>query len=73
MTTRSEPCTKPEYEAARAPARTSPLVWDAVLCLSVLAYVVLTLFGGFDSPLLSLAVVFVVGRRLFQPRNGRVL
>jgi hypothetical protein len=44
------------------------LAWDVLLGLCSSAYLVLVLFDDVQSPLLSMALIFLVAYELIQPR-----
>ena len=76
--TRSDLYTRPEHDdpaanslGGPAGARTPALVWDFVLGLGVLAYLLLVLFDGIESPLMGLLLVVGAGRRVLQPHLGK--
>jgi len=66
LTTRSELYTR--SESRRAKPRFG---WDFALGIFTLGYVLFELFGGMDSPIVSLLVIVVVAWRLVQPHLDR--
>jgi hypothetical protein len=80
LITRSEYCTKPrtkeggpQFEPPEpSKSRASKtLVWDLALLLATLGYVVFTLFGEWESPVLAMAVMLVSGYALVRPHIGK--
>ena len=74
MITRLESCTKDagrrapsEHTETRADARRLRLVWDFALALCAAAYLALVLFDDVESPMLSMALIFLVAYALIQP------
>ena len=78
MITRLESCTKDVTQGsssrhAELPAHDpasgvrAQIAWDIMLVLCGAAYVVLVLFDDVQSPLLSMALIFVVAYELIQP------
>jgi hypothetical protein len=45
--------------------------WDLALGFGALAYVLLALFDGLESPLLAVVVVALTGYQLVQPHRGK--
>jgi hypothetical protein len=45
----------------------SQLAWDVALCLCASGYLALVLFDGVDSPVLSIALLFLVAYSLIHP------
>jgi hypothetical protein len=74
LITKLESCTKDAHHGepsahAGAPAdsRRVRLAWDATLGLCTAAYLTLVLFDDVESPLLSMALIFLVAYALIQP------
>ena len=70
MITRLESCTKHAQPRAHDPVSDgarAQLAWDVFLGLCGSAYLVLVLFDDVQSPLLSMALIFLVGYELIQP------
>ena len=78
MITRLESCTKDVTQGsssrhAELPAHDpasgvrAQIAWDIMLVLCGAAYVVLVLFDDVQSPLLSMALIFLVAYELIQP------
>ena len=79
MITRLESCTKNTFQGAppahaQAPTQDSAsrrvrvrVVWDVTLGLCAAAYLALVLFGDVESPLLAMALIFLVACALIQP------
>jgi hypothetical protein len=68
LTTRSEAYTSPPGEAVK---RQQKPVWDIVLAICTVTYILFVLFDGIDSPLLGLALIACVAHRLVQAHLGR--
>jgi hypothetical protein len=45
--------------------------WSLVVLLAAVFYLVVTLFGGIDSPLFGLAMLLLMARELFRSRRNR--
>ena len=83
MITRLESCTKDATQGSSSPHAEPPahdpassvraqIAWDIMLVLCGAAYVVLVLFDDVQSPLLSMALIFLVAYELIQPHlRGR--
>jgi len=64
LTTKSETCTDPAARTAPAPSRGAR---DITLGLCAAGYLALVLFDDVESPLLSMALIFLVAYALIQP------
>jgi hypothetical protein len=79
LTTRLEPSTK-KSQSSRSPRAEPPaqdpvsgelraqVAWDVTLGLCTSAYLALVLFDDMESPLLAMALIFLVAYQLIQPR-----
>ncbi len=79
LITRPESCTKDVSQGASSPHAEPPahdpaaggvraqLAWDVMLGLCSSAYLALVLFDDVQSPLLSMALIFLVAYELIQP------
>ena len=74
MITRLESCTKdavqgapPAHTGTPAASRRVQAVWDITLGLCSAGYLALVLFDDVESPLLSMALIFLVAYTLIQP------
>jgi hypothetical protein len=57
------------HAQAPADARRVRVVWDATLGLCAAGYLALVLFDDVESPLFSIALLFLVAHALIQPRR----
>ena len=61
------------HAESQSAARRIPVAWDVALGLCAAAYLAFVLFDDVESPLLSIALIFLVAYALIQPhvRGGR--
>ena len=74
MITRLESYTNDVVQGAPSPRAEAPtasrrvrVVWDVTLGLCAAAYLALVLFDDVESPILSIALIFLVAYALIQP------
>ena len=67
FTNEADQCTSSARTEAPAGSRRARVGWDITLGLCGLGYVAVVLFDDIESPLLSMALIFLVAYTLIQP------